>query len=71
MRIAGQAAFWTWIVLSVGWVAAVTWVVIMESLEPSTAWAYTMAAVVPPGILLAVGAALSWMARAFRRNALA
>jgi bacteriorhodopsin len=69
MRIAGQAALWAWIVLAIGWLAAVTWVAFVESIEPSTHWVYAMTAVVPPGSVLAIGAALSWTARAFRRNA--
>jgi len=70
MRTAAQAAVWTWIVLSIGWMAMVAWVAIVEPIDESSPWpAYAMTALVPPGALLAVGAALSWTARALQKNA--
>jgi hypothetical protein len=70
MRTAAQAAVWTWIVLSVGWMAMVAWAAIVEPIDESGPWAaYAMTALVPPGAVLAVGAALSWTARALQRNA--
>jgi hypothetical protein len=45
----------------------VAWVAIMEPLDESVPWVYAMTALVPPGSLLAVGAALIWTARAFHR----
>ena len=67
MRTAAQTAVWTWIILSVGWLAIVAWVAMMEPLDDSVPWVYAMTALVPPGSLLAVGAALVWTARAFHR----
>ena len=69
MRTATQAAFGAWVVLSIGWLATVAWVATVEPIDGSGPWVYTMTAVVPPGMLLAVGAALSWTARAFQRYA--
>jgi hypothetical protein len=68
MRTAAQAAVWSWIALAIGWVAVVAWVAIMEMDESVPLAAYAMTALVPPGCLLAVGAALSWTTRAFQRN---
>ena len=68
MRTAAQAAVWTWIVLSIGWLAMVAWVAIMEPIDESVPWVYAMTAVVPPGSLLLVGAALTRTARAFQRH---
>ena len=67
MRTAAQAAVWTWIILSIGWLAMVAWVAVVEPLNESVPWAYAMTAVVPPGSLLAVGVALIWTAGALRR----
>jgi hypothetical protein len=69
MRTAAQAAVWSWIAFAMGWMPVVAWVAIMEMDESVTLVAYAMTALVPPGCcLLAVGAALSWMTRAFQRN---
>jgi hypothetical protein len=65
MRTAAQTAVWTWIILSIGWLAIVVWVAAMEPLDDSVPWAYAMTAIVPPASLLAVGAVLVWTARAF------
>ena len=67
MRTAAQAAVWTWIILSVGWLAIVAWVAIVEPMDDPVPWVYAMTAIVPPGSLLAVGAALIWTGRAFHR----
>jgi hypothetical protein len=67
MRTAAQAAVWTWIVLSMGWLAMVAWVAIVEPVDESVPWVYAMTAVVPPGSLLVFGAALTWTARAFQK----
>ena len=67
MRTAAQTAVWTWIILATGWLAIVGWVAIMEPIDDSVPWVYAMTAIVPPGSLLAVGAALLWMAQAFHR----
>ena len=69
MRTATQAAAWTWVVLSIGWLAIVTWVATVEPLDSSGPWVYAMTAVVPPGMLLAAGAVLSWAAHTFQRYA--
>ena len=45
----------------------VAWVAIIEPMDDATPWVYTMTAVVPPGSILAVGAALTLTARAFLR----
>ena len=67
VRTVAQAAVWTWIILSIGWLAMVAWVAIIEPMDDATPWVYTMTAVVPPGSILAVGAALTLTARAFLR----
>ncbi len=67
MRTAAQTAVWTWIILATGWLAIVAWVAIMEPIDGSVPWVYAMTAIVPPGSLLALGAVLIWMARAFHR----
>ncbi len=67
MRTAAQTAVWTWIILSIGWLAIVAWVAIAEPLDDSLPLVYVMTAVVPPACLLAVGVALNWIARAFHR----
>ena len=67
MRTAAQTAVWTWIILAVGWLAIVAWVAITEPIDGSVPWVYAMTAIVPPGSLLAFGAVLIWMARAFHR----
>jgi hypothetical protein len=58
---------WTWIILSVGWLAMVAWAAIVEPMDEAAPWAYAMTAVVPPVSLLVVGAALSWTVRAIFR----
>lgn len=67
MRTAAQTAVWTWIILATGWLAIVVWVAITEPIDGSVPWVYAMTAIVPPGSLLAFGAVLIWMARAFHR----
>jgi hypothetical protein len=68
MRTMAQAAVWTWIILSVGWLAMVAWVAIVEPMNDAALWAYAMTALVPPVSLLVFGAALTWTTRAlFRR----
>ena len=67
MRTAAQAAVWTWIILSIGWLAVVVWVAIIEPMDHAAPWVYPMTAVVPPASLLVVGAALTWTARALLR----
>jgi hypothetical protein len=67
MRTAAQASIWTWIVLSVGWLAMVAWVAIMEPIDQSAPWAYVMTAVAPPVSLFAIGAVSIWAAKAFFR----
>src|SRR5262245_42073398 len=69
MRTAAQAAVWSWIALSIGWMAVVAWVALMEMDESVPLAAYAMTALMPPGCLLAFGAALSWTARASQGNA--
>ena len=65
MRTAAQTAVWTWIILSIGWLAIVAWVAMMEPMDGSVPWIYAMTAVVPPGSLLATGAVLIWAGRTF------
>ncbi len=68
MGTMAQAAVWTWIILSVGWLAMVAWVAIIEPTNDAAPWAYAMTALVPPVSLLVLGAALTWTTRAlFRR----
>jgi hypothetical protein len=67
MRTAAQTAVWTWIILAAGWFAIVAWVAVMEPVGDSMPWVYAMTAIVPPGTLLAFGATLIWMVRAFHR----
>ena len=67
LRTAAQAVVWTWIFLSVGWLAMVAWVAIIEPMDEAVPWVYAMTAVVPPVSLLVVGAALTWTARALLR----
>ena len=69
MRTATQAAWGAWVVLSIGWLVTVAWVATVEPIDSSWPWVYVMTAVVPPGILLAAGAVLSWTARTFQRYA--
>ena len=69
MRTATQAAVWTWVVLSIGWLAIVAWVATVEPIDGSGLRVYAMTAVVPPGMLLAAGAVLSWTARTVQRYA--
>jgi hypothetical protein len=67
MRTAAQTAVWTWIILSIGWLAIVAWVAMIEPMDDAVPWVYAMTALVPPGTVLAVGAMLVWTARAFHR----
>jgi hypothetical protein len=62
MRTTAQTAMWTWIILSVAWLAMVAWVAMIEPMDEALPWVYAMTAVVPPLSLLAVGAALTWTA---------
>jgi hypothetical protein len=56
---AAQAAVWSWIVLSVGWLAMVAWVAIVEPTDDAAPRAYAMTAVVPLASLLVIGVALT------------
>ena len=67
MRTTAQAAVWTWITLSTGWLVMVVWVAIIEPMDEAVPWVYGMTAVVPPASLLVVGAALTWTVRALLR----
>jgi hypothetical protein len=68
MRSVAQAAIWTWLILSTGWLIMVAWVAIIEPMEDAAPWAYAMTALVPPVSLLAFGATLTWTTRTlFRR----
>ena len=67
MRTAAQAAVWTWIILSVGWLAIVTWVAIIEPMDDGAPWVYAMTAAAPPASLFVAGAALTWTVRVFVR----
>ena len=67
MRTAAQTVVWTWIILSIGWLAMVAWVAVIEPMDEAVPWVYAMTAVVPPASLLVVGAALTWTARALLR----
>ena len=67
MRTTAQAAVWTWIILSIGWLAMVVWVAIIEPMDEAAPWVYAVTAVVPPASLLVVGAALTWTVRALLR----
>lgn len=67
MRTAAQTAVWTWIIFATGWLAIVAWVAVIEPVGDSMPWVYAMTAVVPPGTVLAFGAALIWMVRAFHK----
>jgi hypothetical protein len=67
MRTTAQAAVWTWIILSIGWLAIVVWVAIIEPMDEAAPWVYAMTAVVPPTSLLVVGAVLTWTVRALLR----
>ena len=67
MRTTAQAAVWTWIILSVGWLAIVTWVAIIEPNDEVAPWVYAMTAAAPPVSLFVVGAALTWTVRLLLR----
>lgn len=64
MRTVAQAAVWTWIILSLGWLAMVAWVAIIEPMDDAAPWAYATTALVPPASLLVIGVALTWTIRA-------
>ena len=67
MRTTAQAAVWTWIILSVGWLAIVAWVAIIEPMDEGAPWVYAMTAAAPPVNLFIVGTALTWTVRVLLR----